>query len=1170
MKKIYLYYLSTLIFLVFSLISKAQYQTAKNSEFNTIRTFIPSTPEMSLYQRYGDIPVNHNTGVANVAIPLAEIKLKNFSWPISISYHTGGNKVADFASTVGLGWVLNAGGYLSGKGLNGGPEAVKRRLNLDRIYVPFYNGVCDDPIYQNESDIGIADNLLVPGRLYRPDISYFNSPVLNLKGILGDDWFYTLPISNTRFKRETVGGKTTLTITDAKGNKYIMELQGDKVATNACGMPAEMNTSWALTKIETYDGEYLLFEYDKVLYTYQDLNYETKQTINTNDCQRCQVDIAINNKNCVMQNTVDEFVIKSITSSNGQKVLFKYSSRTDHPLNRKLDAVIVQDYLGTQYENKAWYTFGYSYFGNAASNNLRLKLDNVKNIITQNNHEIHQFDYFAGEIPTRLSKNIDFGGYYNGFAGEFNTTLIPSQSYRQSDFESTKIGMLSKITYPTGGSSTFTYELNAGNWGGLRIKELIDYAATGIKAKKRSYSYLGGTTNTGSYVSNDLQYFFGHGSKGMVEPDLPLSALELITCTVFTEQSVPVFGFVQGFIQEPLGYSWVEERFDNYENNVVADFGKTIYKYNTLFNHKNRNNLFAFNPVLTEKEIYLGTTNQLVQKEENYYSVNDEVIVNDLNFWDEPVNSRDYRVWVKRLELTRDAMSHLIEGTIPSYRCYGKDYLQIDTRFDLPALYLDSNIVRQYHNGQEIATKKQYEFDKTQGELEPFQVMSTSSDGSVITQTTKYTTSNLNTLGYNTAEQLANTALKDANVVAPLYTLQKNGTTNTSQSQIYYNLFAGKALPVKEKIILGSNNESRQIEVTAYNNKGDVTETLTQGLKYKAFRYSDKGELTATFENAKFAETAYTSFDNVGETGFNYNNAGISSAEAYSGTSSFTLSGNQIIKNNLITGSKYVIRLFQKSANIIISGANVLESAVEPLANGWSLYHAKVQASANAITINGSGFIDDLCFYPSSSNANTFVYSTVFQRTVASTDISGKTGFFTYHPDGKLWQVKDQKNNIIKQYCYNYAGQTIDCNTAPQAYSLPVYARIEITNLTYNYPGGLSNNNVEVYGDVAIKLYEDANCTIPIVANGNQQIHVETVLSIDNGFGPAYYPSTTMYVVTAGTSQANMGNRLLRRDEEIYDPWLGFGTITYSRSEFTVVSTSGTTYIPQATIGNLY
>jgi len=40
-------------------------------------------------------------------------KLKDFDWPISIDFHASGRRGTSDLSTLGVGWVLNASGYVS-------------------------------------------------------------------------------------------------------------------------------------------------------------------------------------------------------------------------------------------------------------------------------------------------------------------------------------------------------------------------------------------------------------------------------------------------------------------------------------------------------------------------------------------------------------------------------------------------------------------------------------------------------------------------------------------------------------------------------------------------------------------------------------------------------------------------------------------------------------------------------------------------------------------------------------------------------------------------------------------------------------------------------------------------------------------------------------------------
>ncbi|MDG4654582.1 DUF5977 domain-containing protein [Chryseobacterium arthrosphaerae] len=68
------------------------------------------SPEVSAFQKYNLHDINLYTGKINLTIPIYEIKTGNISIPVAISYNSGGIKIDDIASNVGLGWSLSAGG----------------------------------------------------------------------------------------------------------------------------------------------------------------------------------------------------------------------------------------------------------------------------------------------------------------------------------------------------------------------------------------------------------------------------------------------------------------------------------------------------------------------------------------------------------------------------------------------------------------------------------------------------------------------------------------------------------------------------------------------------------------------------------------------------------------------------------------------------------------------------------------------------------------------------------------------------------------------------------------------------------------------------------------------------------------------------------------------------
>src|SRR5829696_5186510 len=74
---------------------------------------LPASPDAAGIEKFGNIPVSYSTGVPDISIPIWNIKCGNLDWPVSLSYHAGGIRVDEIASTAGLGWSVNAPGVIT-------------------------------------------------------------------------------------------------------------------------------------------------------------------------------------------------------------------------------------------------------------------------------------------------------------------------------------------------------------------------------------------------------------------------------------------------------------------------------------------------------------------------------------------------------------------------------------------------------------------------------------------------------------------------------------------------------------------------------------------------------------------------------------------------------------------------------------------------------------------------------------------------------------------------------------------------------------------------------------------------------------------------------------------------------------------------------------------------
>jgi YD repeat-containing protein len=192
-----------------------------------------------------------------------------------------------------------------------------------------------------------------------------------------------------------------------------------------------------------------------------------------------------------------------------------------------------------------------------------------------------------------------------------------------------------------------------------------------------------------------------------------------------------------------------------------------------------------------------------------------------------------------------------------------------------------------------------------------------------------------------------------------------------------------------------------------------------------------------------------------------------------------------------------------------------------------------------------------------SSNAmvSTYTYAPLIGMT-SETDPNGRTTYYEYDPFGRLMHLRDSKNNILKKYCYNYAGQPITCYdgnfTNSDAYSQSFTKNncgvgMQGTSVLFQVPAGSVSSSISVadanakaqqklqqdgqayanangtcspapiyavlsienqssswystYGDVIIRFYSDAAHTIPVSVT-NQSITIQMEYSdLFNGTG---------------------------------------------------------------------
>ena len=317
------------------------------------------SPNISAAIEYANIPVDYSTGIPSINVDLFSLPARDIDIPINLNYHSAGNKVQEIASMVGLGWSLNAGGFIS--------RTVRGKEDQ-----PFGREFCKSTGGQALFDVASKK---FDGE---PDIFYFNILGQTSKFFL--DEFgnaYTMPYSNYKIEYTEIpaGDETndyefsTWKITDDHGYQYyfgngiVERLEYNSYPSNWSPTTSytdkgNFNNTWYLINIRSPSGlELASFDYETgtpVEYTYYSeieiLGAGGSCGTNTiRNYAKMHKDILVTNPR----------YLSKINTSSGS-VQFGYSSdRRDLKGGRIITSIILID---SDLNEIKKYEFNYSYF----------------------------------------------------------------------------------------------------------------------------------------------------------------------------------------------------------------------------------------------------------------------------------------------------------------------------------------------------------------------------------------------------------------------------------------------------------------------------------------------------------------------------------------------------------------------------------------------------------------------------------------------------------------------------------------------------------------------------------------------------------------------------------------------------------------------------------------
>ena len=483
--------------LIGSLIFSNQLQSYGQSKRLDMTKVVLQSPNVLSLGKFVDNPVNLANGTPQIDIPLHTIKSSEIEIPISLSYHSGGIKVDEESSFVGLGWVLNAGGVIT--------RVIKDRDDFEgNGFASRYNSIptltnYDDPAGPEPG--GVGNNIQLKTEYFldkEPDLFKINASGISNSFVMDNTGNYVT--TNYEPLKISVNSSTNLiTVINSLGvlyrfGKSIANEEAHEITNSSVGNSTIATTSWHLTEIISADKtDTIFFKYKSLLYS----NYSTASVnrYHIYDGNSPLYDMRGGlhegiNYNSRLTTITNARILDKIFHKNGFIQILHNSDRLDidgsisSPLkNARISGFEIFDHNSqkvkyVKFENNAHFdrtAAGHPVIPSISIPNSAkksLKLNGVKFYGLGNTFQSeYKFEYDLTALPPRNTTSQDMWGYANGNGG---LDFIPSTFYtfqpnnptkptfvgqnRDPNFAFMKAGSIKRIFYPTGGFTEFEFE----------------------------------------------------------------------------------------------------------------------------------------------------------------------------------------------------------------------------------------------------------------------------------------------------------------------------------------------------------------------------------------------------------------------------------------------------------------------------------------------------------------------------------------------------------------------------------------------------------------------------------------------------------------------------------------------------------------------------------------
>jgi|GEM_PF-3246302 len=1045
---------------------------AKSQTQEPVKSYIPPSPNAMAFQKFADYPVDFSTGLPAIDIPIYTIAFKDYSFPITASFHASGRSTTFNFSSLGMNWELMATGVINREirgrsDIDGGPHIEKAPGDLSPQSAHYTELEQMDP--QGKEFLPSGGSPTKKDNQY--DIYTISLNGLSSKFVIKDNgnvvFLNYCPYTVTRTQDQ-------FTIIDDKGISYVFGKDASGYGFNEYNKASGVNefTSWFINKITTSTGHSIRFKYDVLIVDPQTAigtraYADTKQITDAgvyndhaaaypsgNPSGQFTGAYTMKFKDATVS-TGDEYYIgyiKDIEFDNGT-ISFTYAGT---PSQFLLSSVVVRNSLGAFIK-----AANLIYFSSLPGTNLPLPNNNSRTIQNINFMdstgaiaEKYGFEYYPGVTggnQTSFNLHKDWWGYSNTFnvndfkqipftsadvsqksPTAYNATVNvgSGESCKMPDSAASLVGMIKMIHYPTGGTSEFFYQsnryynnnLDLVKGPGLRIAKIISHDGLGNMTGK-TYEYSGG------YLARqpEVNDFYYQKRKFLIQEQVSRSFdVDFVGSFQYREYSSDPVPEIQAAYRIPVYYGSVTEY--NYSRNNTKN-GRTVYNY-TYPSYKYDYDYLS----LPSKALgYTGYITDGSTGEQGVYSFQlnewskSQLSQKTVEKWD-PVSNSYKEISSQRLTYTK-----LNEVIIPQSAMYR--YLEFPTATS--GEYEKTAITNSDYYWKVYALS-----DRTINSaiMKPEMEITTTTDdrGIKLIDTVQYTYGNL---VHVNPTKIVN---RKSN--------QRLTTTYIAYPSDYNPQIAGFTSSPIEKVttqLIGANTTVLSAELTIY--QGPVVNNISKTefadpLDVAQFKFSNRaaGVLPTAGTAAAFqpdsryvSNVAFNSFDSrynptqITATGnqllsyiWGYNNIyPIAEAKNTPRKNIFYTSFEDSNEGNSTSGDAKTGRFsktggFSTTLSNIDNGTYILSYWYKN-GSSWNYSTEKKTVSGGTYSISLAGQVDEIKFYPAAAQMTAYTYQPLIGQSTAS-NINDRTSAFEYDTYNRLKVVRDQDNNVVKKYEYSF------------------------------------------------------------------------------------------------------------------------------------------------------